>query len=124
MPILKHPMSVALLLVVALAVAPGALARTARSIERAIETGSPSLLLPSFEGGTLTANNCAKCRTESASVTPQTRYFAREQQVPLAALRAALAASGPVSVTVFVDVKTSNVTRVVADLAMPRAQNR
>lgn len=124
MPTLKHPLSVALVLLAALAVAPGALARTARSIERAIETGSPSLLLPTFESGTLTANNCANCRTETASVTSQTRYFARDQQVPLAALRSALASSGPVSVTVFIDVKTSNVTRVVADLAMPRAQNR
>ena len=113
-----------LLALAALLTAAPAVARTVISIERAIETGSNALLMPSFESGTLTADNCAKCRPERLAVTPQTRYFAREQQVSLTALRTLLAGGAPVSVTVFVDVKTPTVTRVVADIAAPRPQNR
>ena len=94
------------------------------SLERAIETGSGSVLMPATDNGTLTANNCAGCRPERLNVTPQTRYYAREQALPLATLRTLLAGSAPVSMTVFVDPKSPTVLRVVADLAPPRAPTR
>jgi hypothetical protein len=98
--------------------APGAWAVV--SLERAIETGSASLLMPTSENSTLTASACGRCRQERLTVTPQTRYFARDQAVPLATLRTLLTGSRPVAVTVFVRAKSTEVTRVVADVAVPR----
>ncbi len=88
-------------------------------IERAIETGSAVVLMPTSENGTITVNNCANCRAERLTVNGRTRYYAGAQLLSLLELKSLLSSAHPVSMTVFVDLKDPVALRVVADVQAP-----
>jgi hypothetical protein len=89
------------------------------STERALESISTALLLPTAVGGTLGLQTCTTCATERHPTDAQTRYLLGGVNVPLAAFAAAVTNSGPAAVTVYLDVRTHTVTRIVANLPPP-----
>lgn len=94
-------------------------------IDHAIETGSAVVLMPTSEIGTITVNQCANCKAQRLTVNAKTRYFATNQQLSLADLKALLLPGHPVAMTVFADLKNTVALRVVADVQAPsRPKNR
>jgi hypothetical protein len=89
------------------------------STERALESHSAAVLLPTSSGGTVGLLVCPTCATERHTTDARTRYYLGPTEVPLAALAAAFATGPRVAVTVYLDVHTQVVTRVVANAPPP-----
>lgn len=86
------------------------------STERAIETNSAAVLLPTSDGGPVGFVVCAQCAAERHATDANTRYLAGALPVSRATLAGELAHPPVVAMTVYLDVRTGTVTRVVAHL--------
>jgi hypothetical protein len=96
--------------------APAAL----ENVENAYETDTARASLPANAGGQVVIRECASCKSVVLRVDRNTRYFigtpgAAGQPLPLAKLRAAVAAAAGTErmLTVFYDLETGFVTRIV-----------
>jgi len=84
------------------------------NIEQCIESSSDVLSLPAAAGGTLTARACLACDSQRLDFSSDTRYFIGDTQVSYARLRA-VASARPMSVYVFYQTGTRNLTRLRLD---------
>ena len=91
---------------------PGAIVAT----ERAIETQTSALLLPTSTGGTLGVLTCPTCPGQRYSTDAQTAYYLGTAPVALKTLSAAITVNHSAAATVFINVQNNVVTRVVANL--------
>lgn len=94
---------------------------TIENVENAYETDTQHVLLPAGPGGEVVVRECSSCKPVRLRVNRDTRYFvgAATTPVTLDALRAAAAAKVKAErmVTVFYNLETGYVTRIVLSAA-------
>jgi hypothetical protein len=81
--------------------------------EQGIETDTQLTQLPSGVPGAVTVNVCVGCKSRTLSVTSATRFFIGQNPVPLADLRARVAAGPKTFLMVYADPKQPVATRIV-----------
>lgn len=86
-----------------------------KNLENAYETDTAHLTLPGGAGDRLTLRECADCPSVALRTGRDTRFYigAGTAAVNLQALRAAVAGDGARMVTVFYDLQSKVVTRIV-----------
>jgi hypothetical protein len=100
--------------------APASAFRVLEALENGVELSLAALQLPAGDGGSVSFRTCAECPTRTHRVNGETQYYVNRAPVALAdfvlaadEVRAERGRAESTLVTVYYDVKTETVTRVV-----------
>lgn len=101
-------------LLAGLVVAPAMAQSRMKNIEQCIESSTEVVPLPAVAAGTLTARECAACKSRLLKFDADTRYYIGDEPVSYARLRAA-AIKNPTLLYVFYRTGTDTLTRLRLD---------
>jgi hypothetical protein len=84
------------------------------NVEQCLESATDLVALPEKAAGAVTASECASCETQRFDIVPETRYYIGDEPVSYARLKA-VASARPMSLYVFYQTGTRNLTRLRLD---------